>query len=305
MPQKVVSLKHFYFYVIIAGTLWATLGTFFRFLSEYNFSRMQIVFVRAFVSAIFLFLFLFIKDSSLLKIHLQDLWLFFGTGIVSLVFFNYCYFTAMQFTSLAIAAVLLYTAPAFVVIFSAIFFKEKLSKRKLLALVLTLAGCAVISGFFNETGNISFAGILWGLGAGLGYSLYTIFSRVALERYHSSTISFYTFLFASLGSGFICFGIEKPHFWGNSQTMFLSLGLGVVTCLLPYLFYTKGLQGIKNSEASITATIEPLVATFISVTGFGENLTIQKILGIVLILSAVVLVNLPAKKLPTDNMPQQ
>ena len=77
--------------------------------------------------------------------------------------------------------------------------------------------------------------------------------------------------------------------------LLLSVGMAVATCLAPYLLYTYGLTRVGNSEASITATVEPLAATCISVLILGEPFTLEKLIGIVLILGAVVIINLPAR----------
>ena len=111
-----------YISILASAVLWGSVGLFFTLLSSYALSRMEIVFLRTFVAATLLFLYLLVFNREKLRVRLRDLWLFFGTGIVSLLAFNYCYFSAMAYTSLAVAAVLLYTAPAFVAVLSALFF---------------------------------------------------------------------------------------------------------------------------------------------------------------------------------------
>lgn len=289
-----------YICILAAAVLWGSTGLFFTLLSVYDLSRMEIVFLRTVVSAALLFLYLLLFDREKLRIRLRDLWLFFGTGIVSLLAFNYCYFSAMAYTSLSVAAVLLYTAPAFVTILSALFFKDKLTVRKVLALVLTLPGCAIVSGLVSGLlgGGFAYApaGILFGLGAGFGYALYTIFGRVALGRYDSMTISFYTFSFAAVGSGLLCDPAGVAENMHSPLFILLGVGLSIATCLAPYLLYTYGLKHVGNSEASITATIEPLAATSFSVLLLGEPFTLEKLLGMALILGAVVMINLPSRK---------
>jgi DME family drug/metabolite transporter len=289
----------FYICIVAAAILWGTIGIFFQLLSGFQFSRMEIVFIRTAIAAVLLLLYLLVFDRSKLKIRLRDIWMFLGTGVASLLFFNYCYFSAMEYTSLSVAAVLLYTAPAFVTILSAILFKDRFTGRKIVALILTIPGCAVISGVASGliSGNFSYSstGILFGLGSGFGYALYTIFSRVALKRYDSMTISFYTFVFAGLGAGLLCNPAHVTSCIRSPSALLFSIGIAIATCLAPYLLYTYGLTGVGNSEASITATVEPLAATCISVLILGEPFTLEKLIGIVLILGAVVIINLPAR----------
>lgn len=106
----------------------------------------------------------------------------------------------MQEASLSVMAVLLYTSPAFIVLLSVLLFRETLTRQKLLALVLTFAGCCLVSGLGSGSA-VSMKGLLLGLGSGFFYALYSIFSHYAIERgYGSWTITFYTFLFCLLAS---------------------------------------------------------------------------------------------------------
>ena len=105
----------------------------------------------------------------------------------------------MTLTSLSAAAVLLYTAPMIVVLLSAVLFGEKLTRWKLAAMVLAFAGCVMTTGVFRENGALDPGAIITGLGAGLGYALYSIFGRYALNRgYAPFTITAYTFLAAAV-----------------------------------------------------------------------------------------------------------
>ena len=186
--------------IAAAGVLWGLLGIFVRHLNARGLASMDLV----------LFIGLLIFDRKKMKIRLRDFWCFLGTGIGSIVFFNYCYFTAVRMMSLAAAAVLLYTAPAFVMLMSAVLFREKMTGRRVLSVLLTFAGCACVTGLAGS--GISAGGILVGLGAGFGYALYTIFGHYAIERgYDSLTITFYTFLVAAVTSLFM---VRLPHVAG-------------------------------------------------------------------------------------------
>lgn len=261
-----------------------------RLLKGYGLNAMEVVEVRALVTTVCLGLFLVIKKPSLFRIHWKDLWCFVGNGCLSIVFFNFCYFKAISLTSLSVAAILLYTAPAMVILMSYWFFKEAINRKKILALVMTFAGCCLVSGLQVEAG-LSMEGILLGLGAGLGYALYSIFSRCALMRgYHSLTITFYTFLFAAVGAAALCdFSVLRQAANQGILPLGISLGMGLLGTVVPYLVYTLGLSYIENGKASILATIEPITATLYGVLLYHEQLTWQSTLGIVLVLVGVFL----------------
>jgi len=276
-----------YAFVISAAVLWGTIGMYSKQLSQFGTSVLQIVSIRAIFAALAIFVFILLKDRKLLNIDIHDWKYFFGTGILSFVFFNWCYFIAINKTTLSTAAILLYTAPAIVMVLSVILFKEKLTGRKVAALILTFIGCAFVTGVVKGGQDISPLGILAGLGSGLGYALYSIFGRYALKKYDPITVTLYTFVFASIG--LIPISDIKGLFGLLSNTVAFcnAILLGLAATVLPFLLYTKGLSYLETSKASIIATIEPVVATVIGIILFGEPITIYKIIGIFLVVFAV------------------
>lgn len=277
-----------YVFVIMAAALWGTIGIYSKYLSEIGFNVLQLVSIRAVISAIVIFIFLFFKNRRLLQIEIRDYIYFVGTGILSFGFFNWCFFIAINKTSLSVAAILLYTAPAFVMVFSSILFKEKMTNRKIAALILTFIGCVFVTAFVNGTGgNISALGILAGLGSGLGYALYSIFGRYALKKYDSYTVTFYTFVFASIGVVPISNLKGTISLLSNTNAIYYAIALSLTATVLPFLLYTKGLSQLETSKASIVATLEPVVATVISIVIFKESISIFKIIGILVVIFAV------------------
>jgi drug/metabolite transporter (DMT)-like permease len=291
--------KLYYYILIMAGaSLWGLIGVFVNKLASFGYSSMEIVMLRVVSGFIIMLLYVFLKNKKLLVIHWKDMKYFIGTGILSVVFFNWCYFTSIKETSLSIAVILLYTAPAFVTVLSVLFLKEKITAQKLTALCLTILGCVFVTGLtpFSNTQPISFYGVLIGLGAGFGYALYSIFSKLALTKYNTYTITTYTFLFATVGL------LPTTNVWGKlpariyDEVWLYIIGLGLIPTVAAYLLYTKGLSGIESSKASIVATIEPIVATIIGIWVFGESLTFYQIVGCILVLFSVIIVQLPTKK---------
>lgn len=277
-----------FFSVIIAAVLWGTIGIFAKELSALGFAPIQLVFIRAIGASITLILFLSITNNKLLKINPRDSIYFVGTGILSFVFFNWCYFNAINKTSLAVAAVLLYTAPAIVMVLSVILFKEKMTARKLISLALTFVGCFFVTAFIQGSGqNLTFIGVLAGLGSGLGYALYSIFGRYALKKYDPMTVTLYTFIFASIGLIPVTDVKEILTLFSNSYALYYALGLCLIATVLPFLLYTKGLSHLDASKASIIATLEPIVAAIIGIMLYSEPVTIFKITGIALVILAV------------------
>ena len=283
MKNKYVAM------VLLAGSLWGFMGFFRRTLDSMGVSAIGCIAVRCIFAAALFGIVLLVSDRQAFKIKLKDIWIFFGSGIVSLFVFGVCYFKAMDYMSLSAAAILLYTAPCFVILFSALLFKEKLTGQKLAAMLLAFAGCCLVSGIGG--------GLLLGLASGVCYALYSIFSRFALNRgYSSLTINFYSSLLATIGATVIGGTEYLEIITASAPNLGFAFATGLVTCFLPYLLYTRGLEGLENGKASIMASVEPVVATIVGVVIYKEALTAMSAAGIVLVLAAIVLLNIKLGK---------
>ncbi|WFA10052.1 DMT family transporter [Tissierella sp. Yu-01] len=281
-------------YVILAAICWGLIGVFSRTLSDGGFSSIQITTSRCVVTAVAMTIYLFVKDRNKLKIDIKDIWYFLGTGIGSIVFFNICFFLTIQETTLSVASILLYTAPYFVVILSAIFFKEKITFQKIVALLVAFLGCVLVTEIIGgQTVKLTGIGLLTGIGSGLGYALYSIFGSIALKKYHTMTVTAYTFIVASLGILPFSYLGDMSNIFINNNVVRLNVFLiGIVSTLIAFLLYTKGLQNMEAGKASVIAFVEPMVATIAGIVIFNEKLNLQNILGIALIFISIVLLNI-------------
>ena len=253
-----------------------------------------------------------------------DIPLFIANGLLSLLFFIFCYTAAIKYTKIATAAALLYTAPAIVMVLSALLFHERMTVRKVLCCLLAVIGCAFASGIGGElflssagvesaaagatatgvtasgtaaagaaSAMITPAGLLLGLGAGLGYALYSIFSRIILNRgYSVYTNVFYSFGVAMLGfmSLSIADGSIGQVFENPARTA-LALLCGVLTGSLAYVLYTAGMKGMETSKAAQLTTIEPVTAALLGCFLFHQPLSVWEIIGIVMVVGSVIMMN--------------
>ncbi|RSK51921.1 EamA family transporter [Bacillus canaveralius] len=284
------------FMMIAAGaSLWGLIAFFVKGLTSLGFSAMEIVTLRVVFASIILVIIGIAASRPQMKISLRDIHLFAGTGILSIVFFNWCYFTAINQLTISIAVILLYTSPAFVALLSFFFLKEKIDSRKKTAIIGTIVGSVLIAGMSGQdTGSLSPIGTIIGLGAGLGYALYSIFGKFALQKYSAYTVTLYTFVVAAL------FLLPVTRIWERGEALFdvevvlLAAGLGLLPTVLAYYLYTWGLERTESSTAAVIATIEPVVAVLLGLLLYGESLGIFQILGSALIILSVCAVNLRA-----------
>lgn len=276
--------------VILAGVLWGVINIFVRRLAAGGLEPLQISAVRMIVSAVSFTSVLALTDRKKLKVKPKDLWMFAGTGIVSVVMFNVCYFYTMIHSQASVAVVLLYTSPVFIMIMSAVIYREKITLRKIIALILTVGGCVLTAGLIGGEYKVTPFILLTGLGAGLFYALYTIFGRAALAKYDSMTVTCYTFIFGMAGA--IPFGNIPQiasHIAAKPSLILWGIGIGIICTVLPYYFYTSGLQNMESGKAAILVAVEPLVGAVIGMTVFHESSDLPKLIGIACILAAIII----------------
>lgn len=290
--------------ILIAATLWGTLGIFYKFLhSTAKLSPVEIVFWRAMVASVFTFLLIIIFQRGYLSVELQNLWLFLGIGIIGIAAFYLFYVYAITSIGMGTASVLLYSAPIWVALYGFLFQGEEFTQMKLLALLLSIVGSVLIARVYDlDQFRINAFGLLAGLGSGLAYAAFIILNKKAtLLGYSSWTVNAY-----GLGIGaLVLLLFQEP------EQLFLSIStpsvsiwlilLGIIPTLGGGLAFYTGLQKIPAVNASIVATFEPLVATFLGWSIFSEQLSFAQILGGLSILTAVILVQLPRR---SSNFPK-
>lgn len=277
--------------VLTTAVLWGMIGLFSRQLSAEGFTSIQITLIRSVLNALILLGILCLTGRSRLRIRLQDIPIFIGSGVIGNALFNICYFRTIEEAGLASAAVLLYTAPCFVMLLSAVLFREKITGVKFLALLLSFTGCVLVSGFRPGESSISGAAFLTGLGSGFFYALYSIFLRIGTGRgVDSDACAFYTYLFSALALiPFANIGEMAVLYQSTPAAVLWSILIAVVSTFLPSVLYTRALTMIETGKASMIAYAEPLTAALIGVFVFGERLDLLAGIGIILILAALML----------------
>lgn len=281
--------------VLAAATMWGCIGIFVRHQNELGFDARQITSVRCLTCALLMLLFILVTDRSKLKVAGKDFGWFLANGILSIYIFNTAYQASIALVSLSTAVVLLYTAPAFVMLMSVIFFHEKFTRVKGLCLILCIGGSALVSGIAGGM-DLNLPGVGLGLVSGIGYALYSIFSSVILKKYHPFTNIFYTFLIAGIAGVLTSDAAGTFRMMAGSAEAFLwMVSGGVVTGFLAYAAYTTALQYMNPSKAAILASLEPVVATLVGIFVYKEPVTLTGGIGILMVFAALILSNLQGK----------
>ncbi|MBC7252269.1 MAG: EamA family transporter, partial [Anaerolineae bacterium] len=189
-----------YAQVMGAAALWATLGLFYTgFIDVYGVPPLGVAFYRATLGFTLLLLALMVARPHWLRIAARDLPLFALFGLLGVAAFFITYVYAIHLTGMAVAVVLMYTAPAWVTVIAWRLFGEGLGRVKLAALGLAFGGCALVARVADPSQiRLNLLGVLCGLGAGLTYGLYTVFNKIAVRRYSPWTVMLYALGFGAL-----------------------------------------------------------------------------------------------------------
>lgn len=279
-------------FIVLAGILWGTSGLFVSILSPFGFSSIQLTAVRGIVSAIIMAVYVFIRDKKLFKIRLSQLIMAFFCGL-TLFITAASYYSSMKASSVSTAVVLMYTAPVFVMAFSVVYWKERLSKLKIISIICMFTGCAFVSGIVTGF-KFSIAGVAFGLLSGVSYGAYSIFTKLQyIRQTHPLTATVYAFFFMAGIATVVCNPLEAVGIVATNPLTILSLfiAFGACTFVIPYFLYNLSLGELSAGTASALSIIEPLAATLYSIALLGEELTVFSILGIVLILGSVFLLS--------------
>ena len=276
--------------VLLAATLWATFGPFARALYERGYTPLELASIRAWIGFLGAAAVVLVRRLPV-RIAARDLPFFLAYGVLAFALFEVLYFAAVARTSIAVAAALLYTAPAFVAIASRVLWREHLGPARLGALVLVLTGVALVTGaagslLAGEVG-IEGAAAALGLGAGVTYALYTLFSKVSMPRHGAARTLFWSFGIAALA--LLPFAEPLGPMLRRPDALHLLLALGLVPTLLAYWLYLRALTVLAATTAAMLASLEPVVAAVLGAVLFGERVSPLQAVGVGLIVLAAVM----------------
>jgi len=279
-----------YAYIVAAALLWATIGPAARFALRASIAPLEISFWRATIGGILFALHATARGR--LRIARRDLPAVGGFALFGVTILYWSYFRAVELGGAALAAILLYTAPAWVAIAAALWLGERLTARKSLAVAMTLAGIALVAfgsgtSVSGGTGPASarVPAIAFGLLAGLAYAVYYLFGKRYFTRYEASTLFAYALpIGAVLLLPLVSFAPKSATEW------LVLLFLGVVPTYMAYLLYSFGLARLEATRAATVATLEPVAAAVLAYVVWGEALRALGYAGAALVLAGVLLV---------------
>lgn len=236
-----------------------------------------------------------------LRVPTGDLGRLLLLGILGVAASNYLYYLAIQRTNVATAIILQYTAPVWVLLYTFVRGVQKLTLQRVVAVALALAGIALVIGIFNSGGfRLDATGVIAALLAALSFAFYNVGGHTLLSRYDRWLVLLYTVLSASLFWLFVNppWKIAAGHY--SAGTWIFLGGFSLVSVLGPFAFYFAGLQHLEPTRAIVVSCLEPVFSILLAALTLGELLRPMQALGIILVLVAIIVVQMPDDRFPED-----
>jgi drug/metabolite transporter (DMT)-like permease len=291
-PGKSSSAKG-YLCVVAAALMWASSGTAGKALFDAGMSPFDLVQIRVTLASAIIFLVFLIFSRDLLRLRAKDIpfFLLLGSGVMAVVTGSYLY--TISKIQVAAAILIQYLAPIFVAIFAMLFWKERPTFLKITALFLAFGGCFLVVGGYNlELLKMNLLGILGGLTSAITFAGYSLLGERAMHRYRPWTVIFYALAFSAL----TWHVVYPPFTYVRAGYSLAQWGwifyIAVVGTVLPFGLFFAGINHIRSTRASITATLEPIFAGFLAFMLLGERLLLLQVIGGAMVILAIVLLQL-------------
>lgn len=282
-----------YGYVILAATCWAAGGSASKFLFNSGITPFQVVQLRLTISTTILALWLFWRHRNLFRISGKDVPYFLVLGTLGMAAVNITYLFAISRLNVAVAILLEYLAPIFIALYAVLFMRDSLTALMKLAIICAVAGCYLVVGAYNlNILNMNIAGIISGLLAALSFAWWSVHGEYGMRRYNPWTVLFYALLVASVEWNIFHPPLESLLHGYTSRIWFWIIFIAIVGTVLPFGFYYEGINLIRSTRASITSTLEPIMAGIFAFIFLNEAMEPLQLVGGGLVITAVILLQI-------------
>ncbi len=285
-------------FIVIAAFCWGISGIFTKVITHYGFTPFEMGFIKTFIAMLILMVYFSRKGKNIYNLQKRsDLKDLIVISILGYSLYSVAYIFTVNEMGVGLAGAMLYTKTAFVLVFSAVVFRKKITVKSLLIIALTISACLCISGVFSSQQiPITFKGLAWGVASGIGFAIYDVIGKRSLDKYSSETVTLYTFMIASVFMGILANPVTTITKIFQMNTLPFMILYAMVVSVVPYMLYVKGLSKVDVSVAAVISTFELMVASVAGIVLYDEPITFFKILGILLMISAVCVLSISSSK---------
>ena len=281
--------------LILSTFLFGTIGIFRKFIPL---PSSVIALARGIIGMLFLLMVVFIKKDKLSWKAIQRNLLFLCLSGAAIGINWILLFEAYQYTTVATATLCYYMAPIFVILVSPLFFKEKLTPKKILCVAIALIGMALVSGVLQTgfSGISELTGILLGLGAAL------LYASIVILNMHIKNVSAYDKTIVQLAVAavillpYTLLSVNLAQITFSPLAAVLLIILGVLQTGIGYALYFGTIEHLKTQTVALFSYIDPVVAIILSAVLLREQLTLWGVAGAILVLGSTLISELPERK---------
>ncbi|HKS75211.1 MAG TPA: DMT family transporter [Terriglobales bacterium] len=237
------------------------------------------------------------RGQSRLRLPRKELLQLFVLGVLGVAASNFFYYLAIQRTNVAIAIVLQYTAPIWVLLYTVIRGLQRASAQRLIAVALALSGIVLVIGIVGSGPlHLDALGVAAAMLAAFSFAFYNVGGHDLLARHDRWLVLLYVTCSASLFWLIVNppWKIVAAHYSGMEWTFLLLFSL--VSVLGPFSFYFAGLQHLEPTRAIVVSCLEPVFSIVIAAVVLGEVMRPVQTVGIVLVLAATLVVQMPNRR---------
>jgi drug/metabolite transporter (DMT)-like permease len=238
-----------------------------------------------------------IRGRSGMTMPRADFWRTMLIGVLGVAGSNYFYYLAIQKTNVATAIILQYTAPVWVLLYMVARRLQRATAQRLISCALALLGIALVIDIFSGGGlRMDRVGLIAAMLASVAFAFYNVFGGQLVQQHDRWKIVLYVFLGAA-----VFWVIVNPPWkilavhYSQQQWLFLWL-FAVMSILLPFSLYFAGLQHLDPTRAVVTSCLEPVFSIVLAAIALGETLGLMQVIGMVMVLLATLLVQMPDRK---------
>jgi drug/metabolite transporter, DME family len=290
-----------YLIAIIGVIFWSFTGILISYLvTNFEIPALLLAFWRDLFVSIALVAALFLIRRSLLRTSASQIKFFVFFGLI-LAVFNSIWTLSVRANGAAVATVIAYSSAGFTAILAYFLFKEKLGLPKILAVILSLSGCVLVSGAYRlDMWKLDPIGLTVGLLSGLFFAGYSLMGKEAARRKINPWTSLvYSFAFGTIFLMIFNLIPILPGSAGSINGLIPDLPINgwlilIVLAFFPTIFgfglYNTSMNYIPASNANLLATLEPALTAVEAYIFLDEQMTILQIIGGLFILSAMVVI---------------
>jgi drug/metabolite transporter (DMT)-like permease len=286
-----------YLYILVGSTLWGVSSVVAKSLFNIGLPPAELILIRLILSALILLLFLLLFNPKRLVISLKDLPYFLALGIVGMAGMQYAYYYTISKIHVGPAILLQYLAPIWVSLYAFLFQKEAFSKGKIISLFLAVLGCYfVVGGYQIDLLRMNKIGIVSGLIGSLFFTFYMLYGEKGLKKYNPWTLILYGFGFAAVFYSIFISPMKVVVAKHSLKVWAAFVYIAIFSTLIPFGLYFKGIEHMRSTRASITATWEPVVAGLTAYVVLEEMLYPLQMAGGLGVITAIVLLQISKEK---------